>query len=70
MQCAGYVSKLEVYDPGLDAWQSLNSMPTARSSLGLAAIGSMLYSGGGINAAGTLNKLEVYKLPGTSLPPA
>lgn len=44
---AATTNRLEVYDPATDTWTALASMPTARNSIGAAAVNGKLYVVGG-----------------------
>ncbi len=44
---------LEVYDPAVDSWTILATMPTPRHGLGFVASGGRLYAIGGVGAGGT-----------------
>ena len=56
----------EVYDPKLDKWTSLNSMPTKRSGLAAASLGNEIYVFGGEHPFNdgeplkTFNNTEIY----------
>jgi hypothetical protein len=49
-----------VYDPASDGWTVGTSMPTARGYAGIAVIGDLLYTVGGIK--GTIGLGEMYPI--------
>ena len=59
-------NQLEVYSPDSDSWESLSSMPTARSALGAASLDGKLYTFGGEYISGpsvgwfAFDKTEAY----------
>jgi N-acetylneuraminic acid mutarotase len=52
--------KLEVYDPGSNAWSTKASMPTARSQAAAAVRGGRLYVIGGSQGDDVIVANEVY----------
>jgi hypothetical protein len=42
-----FIAGAEAYDPREGRWRRLSSMPSARSSCGVAAVGEKLYAVGG-----------------------
>jgi len=64
-----YLATFEVYNPALDIWTTLPSMPTPRTDLSLAVVDSKVYAVGGCGGDGTvldakncdpLSVMEVY----------
>jgi N-acetylneuraminic acid mutarotase len=61
--CANPTSKVEVYDPSTDTWDTTKTnMPTARESFGLSAVNGKIYAIGGQtnNCSNWLSSVEVY----------
>ena len=50
----------EVYDPQTDDWQPAATMSTARTRLGLAAVGGKIYAMGGEAGSEMLESIEAY----------
>lgn len=49
------LASTEVYDPATDSWSAGVPLPTARGSLGVAALGGRLYALGGESTPGTVS---------------
>jgi N-acetylneuraminic acid mutarotase len=54
------VNTLESYNPATNTWIELAPMPTARYSLGVGAVGGILYAVGGFDGRNVLDIVEAY----------
>jgi len=54
-----YLNTVEEYDPVNNNWTTKNSMPTARTELGVVFLNGKIYAIGGYNGT-ALNKVEIY----------
>ena len=55
-----FLASVERFDVGNKTWTFVASMNYARSTLGLAVIGNLIYAVGGRDANGCLNTVECF----------
>ena len=62
---SGFLSTVEIYDPGTDTWSTGTNMPTARRYMSSAVVDGKVYVIGGRNTGtASLSTVEIYD-PGT-----
>ena len=64
----GDISTVDVYDPALDTWTTVASMPTARDLLGAAVVDDAIYAVGGGAPVGRVGENFTYQITATNNP--
>jgi hypothetical protein len=56
----GAMTAVEAFQPATNTWSSKAAMPTPRTNMGAAVLGSLIYVYGGINSSVLKDQVEVY----------
>ena len=64
----GDISTVDVYDPSLDTWTTVASLPTARELLGAAAVDGTIHAVGGGSLVARVGEQFTYQITATNNP--
>jgi hypothetical protein len=64
----GRISTIDVYDPTLDTWDTVASLPTARELLGAGVVANTIYAVGGGAVVGRVGEPFAYQITATNNP--